>query len=407
MAGNALQELLEQRGDLAGFSGEDTLPTRRSEAFKYTDLRRLDTVGWTLWDQDTPHGVTAVPKDPLGLGSECLRLVIVNGILDEALSDIEALPPGLSVQVQVPDPLEAEDFAGRLNTALAAQEVVITVDSGATVERPLHVMQIGWAPSVEGCVAHAGRLSVVVGSNASVSLIESHFEVQGTGFSNPTLTLDIADSASLTHHVVFAESEGAARLSRTDVSVAASGRYESFLLSIGSGLGRRETRLQMTGDQGEARVSGAYVSAGDGLVDNTTLVVHDCENAKTNQFFRGVVDDSARGVFQGKVIVREGARGTDGQQQHKALLLSPKAEVNAKPELEIYNDDVQCAHGATVGALDADQLFYLRARGIPEAQARAILTESFLLEAIETISHETLREVFREALTVRLNGAAA
>ena len=117
-----------------------------------------------------------------------------------------------------------------------------------------------------------------------------------------------------------------------------------------------------------------------------------------------MLDDRSRGVFQGKVLVREGAQGTDGQQQHKALLLFGQAEVDAKPELEIYADDVQCAHGATVGALDEDQLFYLRARGIPEAQARALLTQSFLIEAVEHIARPAIRDVFRDALAHRLEG---
>ena len=405
MAANALQELLAQKGDRAGFSEADALPTRRAEAWKYTDLRRLDPIGWQLWDTAAPHGLLEAPGDPLGL-TDVRRLVIVNGVLDRGLSDLDGLPTGLTIETVAPQGDVPEDFAGRLNAALAVEEVQIAVAAGVKVETPIHLVQVSWAPDPEGTVAHAGRVSVTLEKNAEATLIESHFDVQGTGFANPTIAIDIADSASLTHHAVFAEPDGAARLNRADITVAEWAKYESFLLSIGRGLGRRETRIYMQGDHGEATVSGAYIGAGDGLVDNTTLVVHDCQDANTNQFFRGVVDDQARGVFQGKVIVREGARGTDGQQQHKALLLSRKAEVNAKPELEIYNDDVQCAHGATVGALDADQLFYLRARGIPEEQARAILTESFLLEAVETIRDEGLRAVFGTTLTTRLNGEA-
>lgn len=403
MAGNALQDLLAQKGDSTGFAPDESLPTRRLEAWKYTDLRRLDPIGWTLWDRAAPHGVMDVPADPLGL-ENVRRLVIVNGVLDTGLSDLSDLPEGLSIEVTAPQAMDAGDFAGRLNAALVSEEVRITVKAGVEIKTPIYLMQVGWTLDAKGTGAHAGRVSVTVGKNAQATLIESHFDVQGTGFANPTIAIALADSAALTHHVVFAEPDGAARLNRADIMVAERAKYESFLLSIGRGVGRRETRLKMLGDHGEATISGAYFGAGDGLVDNTTLVDHDCQNANTNQFFRGVVDDSARGVFQGKVIVREGARGTDGQQQHKALLLSRKAEVNAKPELEIYNDDVQCAHGATVGALDADQLFYLRARGISEEQARAILTQSFLLEAVERIKDETLQEAFRTALNARLNG---
>jgi len=192
-----------------------------------------------------------------------------------------------------------------------------------------------------------------------------------------------------------------------DIGVSRGAVLDGFILAVGAGLVRRETRMLMAGEGGEAALSGAYIGRGDALIDNTTFVTHAAENATSQQFFRGVLDDRSRGVFQGKVLVREGAQGTDGQQQHKALLLSDKAEVNAKPELEIYADDVQCAHGATVGALDDDQLFYMRARGLPELQARALLTESFLSEAVEKITHEAVRAAFQEQLSNALNGGYA
>ena len=170
----------------------------------------------------------------------------------------------------------------------------------------------------------------------------------------------------------------------------------------GGGVSRREVRVEIKGSHSETRINGAYIGRGKAHIDTTTLVTHAVPKAVSRQIFRGVLDDRSRGVFQGKVIVAEDAQQTDGKQQHKALLLSDNAEVDAKPELEIYADDVVCAHGATVGEIDAEKLFYMRARGISEAEARAMLVESFLMESIAEIRDEAVREQFRDALATRL-----
>jgi Fe-S cluster assembly protein SufD len=403
MTANVLQDLLRQRGALGRFGGFDALPTRKAEAWKYTDLKRLEKVGWTLWQADDVHGVETVPTGGPAIEG-AIDLVVVNGFLDRNLSDLDDLPLGLSVEAGPATEMWDDGFSERLNDSLAREEIAIRVGAGKTIETPIHVRHVTWGADGDAAIAHAARVTVTLERNAEAVVVESHATADGMGFGAPSLGVSLAEDARLGLYSALVERKGSVQLGVSDIGLSKGAVLDSFILAIGEGLARRETRLSMAGEHAEAAFSGAYFGTGDALIDNTTLVTHSAENATSTQFFRGVLDDSSRGVFQGKVLVREGAQGTDGQQHHKALLLSDKAEVDAKPELEIYADDVQCAHGATVGAIDADQLFYLRARGISEPEARAMLMQSFLMEAVEKIARPAIRDAFVDLLSARLNG---
>ncbi|MEC9268293.1 MAG: Fe-S cluster assembly protein SufD [Pseudomonadota bacterium] len=406
MTDNVLQDLLRQRGAPGRFDTGDALPTRKAEQWKYTDLKRLEKIGWTVWLAEDEHGVVRPPETGLELDG-AVDLVLVNGFLDRDLSALDNLPTGLSVEAGPAADAWGEGFTERLSDALAQEELTIRVDPGRTIEAPIHIRHVTWGADKDAAIAHAARVTITVGAGAEACIVESHVTAEGRGFSVPSLGVSLDRDARLGLYTLLGEGAQSAQLALSDIGVAENAVLDSFILSVGDGLSRRETRLSMAGERGEAALSGSYFGAGDAVIDNTTFVTHGAENATSRQFFRGVLDDHARGVFQGKVLVREGAQGTDGQQQHKALLLSRHAEVDAKPELEIYADDVQCAHGATVGAIDADQLFYMRARGIPEDRARAMLTESFLIEAVEKIARPAIRDTFRNVLSARLNGETA
>ncbi len=404
--GNLLQDLLHQRGAPGRFDAQDALPTRRAEAWKYTDLKRLEKIGWTVWLAEDRHGLTQVP-DILPEIEGAVDIVLVNGFLDRDLSDLDRLPRGLSVEAGPAAEAWGDGFTDRLSDALTQEELSIRVDEGAVIDTPVHLRHVTWGADRDAAIAHAARVSITVERGGGMTVIESHATAQGHGFSVPSLGISLGEGARLGLYSALAEDRDSAQLALVDIGVSTGAVLDSFILATGAGLARRETRILMAGERGEATLSGSYVGRGDALIDNTTFVTHAAENAVSRQFFRGVLDDASRGVFQGKVLVCEGAQGTDGQQQHKALLLSEKAEVDAKPELEIYADDVQCAHGATIGALDEDQLFYMRARGLPELQARALLTESFLAEAVQKITNEAVRTAFQEKLTRALNGGTA
>ena len=398
-----LQDLLRQRGAPGRFEAEDALPTRKAEQWKYTDLKRLEKIGWSLWLAEDSHGVTRLPSVLPGL-EKTIDIVIVNGFLDRDLSDLDHLPAGLSVEAGPAAEAWGDDFTDRLSDALTQEEICIRVDAGKTIESIVHLHHVTWGADDEAAIAHAARVVITVAEGGEACIVESHAQAQGRGFSVPSLGVSLEKGARLGLYSALLDGAGSAQIGLADIGLADGAVLDSFLLTLGEGLTRRETRLTMAGERSEATVAGAYVGVGDALIDNTTFVTHIAENAVSRQFFRGVVGDRSRGVFQGKVLVREGAQGTDGQQQHKALLLSREAEIDAKPELEIYADDVQCAHGATVGTLDEEQLFYLRARGIAEADARALLTQSFLAEAVEKIGRPAVRDVFQAALMARLGG---
>lgn len=403
---NLLQDLLRQRGASGRFDGDEALPTRKAEAWKYTDLKRLEKIGWSVWLAEDRHGLTDLPA-VLPEIEGAVDIVLVNGFLDRDLSALDRLPKGVSVEAGPAAEAWGDGFTDRLSDALTQEEVSIRIDAGAAIETPVHLRHVTWGPDQDAAIAHAARVTVTLERGAEATIVESHATAEGRGFSIPSLGVSLGEDARLGLYSALTERAGSAQLGLLDIGVAKGAVLDGFILALGHGLARRETRIAMAGERGEASLSGAYVGRGDALIDNTTFVTHAAENATSRQFFRGVLDDSSRGVFQGKVLVREGAQGTDGQQHHKALLLSSKAEVDAKPELEIYADDVQCAHGATVGALDGDQLFYMRARGIPERQARALLTGSFLAEAVEKIARPAVRDVFRAALDDSLSGVAA
>ncbi len=403
MRDNLLQDLLIQRGAPGRFEPDEALPTRKAEAWKYTDLKRLEKIGWSVWLAEDRHGVTVLPEMLPGL-EKTIDLVLVNGFLDRDLSDLDALPLGLSVEAGPAGEAWGDGFTDRLSDALTQEELAIRIDAGRTIETPIHIRHITWGADADAAIAHAARVTVTLERGAEATVIESHVTASGMGFSVPSLGVSLGDNARLGLYTALLEHAGSAQIALVDIGIARSAVLDAFILSVGGGLARREVRLSMAGEHGEASLSGAYFGSGDALIDTTTLVTHSATNATSRQFFRGVLDDHARGVFQGKVLVREGAQGTDGQQHHKAMLLSPHAEVDAKPELEIYADDVQCAHGATVGALDRDQLFYMRARGISEIQARSLLTQSFLVEAVDTIARPAIRDVFQATLAARLEG---
>jgi Fe-S cluster assembly protein SufD len=228
---------------------------------------------------------------------------------------------------------------------------------------------------------------------SQLTLVKTHAGIDVGGyFTNAVTDIHIGDGATLRHYTVQAENRDAIHLVTANVSVGRDATYEAFSLAIGGRLSRSESTVRLTAEGGHCNLSGAYLMRGREHCDNTTLVEHLSPDATSREVFKGVLDDDSRGVFQGKIIVHKDAQRTDGHQLSKALLLSDRAEMDAKPELEIYADDVKCSHGAATGQLDETSLFYLRSRGIPEALARNLLIQSFMGEALKEISDETVRE---------------
>jgi Fe-S cluster assembly protein SufD len=275
-----------------------------------------------------------------------------------------------------------------------AEPIAIAAGSKATVA--LRFVSRG-----EG--VHVARLEVMVGAGATLRLLES-YESDAGSLSQAALTITLAKGASVERIVLAQDAADAVSVSQAKVTLADRAAFSQTLVTSGARRQRLETQVQHPGGHASLRLDGVYLLADKRHADQTTVVTHAGTDGTTAQLTKGVVRDQARGVFQGRIVVTEGADRTDARMGHHALILSDRAEVDAKPELEIYADDVACAHGNTVGALDEDALFYARQRGMPEADARALLTEAFIGEVIDRIEHDGARDVVRAWAAERLRG---
>jgi Fe-S cluster assembly protein SufD len=245
-----------------------------------------------------------------------------------------------------------------------------------------------------GAGVHIARLSITLGVNARLLLLES-YESDGASLSEAALNITLGVGATVERVVLAQDDAEAVNVSQAEVTLATRAGFAQTIITSGARRQRLETRVLHPGGHASLRLDGVYLLTDKRHCDQTTVVTHAGTDGLTAQLTKGVVRDQARGVFQGRIVVEEGADRTDARMGHHALILSDRAEVDAKPELEIYADDVACAHGNTVGALDEDALFYARQRGMPEAEARALLTEAFIGEVVDRIGHQGARDVVR------------
>jgi len=250
--------------------------------------------------------------------------------------------------------------------------------------------------------AHQGLLTLDIEPDAELTLIET-YEGEGSAYlSDVSLAVSIGENARLERIVLIDEPADAVSISQSQVELRAGASFSQTVMASGARLQRHETHVRHPGAGAQVRIDGLYLLADRRHADLTTVVEHDAPDGVTTQLTKGVAKDQARGVFQGRIVVAEGADRTDARMGHHALLLNDGAEIDAKPELEIYADDVSCAHGNTVGSIDEDALFYMRARGIPEAEARALLMEAFVGEVVDRIQHDGAREAVHGWVSARL-----
>ncbi len=252
-----------------------------------------------------------------------------------------------------------------------------------------------------GSGSHAARIAVNVEVGGKLTLLET-YEGEGAYLGQTGMIIRLAKGATVERIVLAADDADGVTVAQAEVELAPGAAFAQSLITGGARRQRLETLVRHPGGHANLRLDGVYLLADKRHADLTTVVTHADVDGATQQLTKGVVRDQARAVFQGKIIVAEGADRTDARMGHHALILSDRAEVDAKPELEIYADDVSCAHGNTVGALDEDALFYARQRGMPETDARALLTEAFIGEVIDRIDHEPAREIVRAWAAQRL-----
>jgi len=368
------------------------LPGRRDEAWKYTDLRALGAMAFheplTLTD-----AATLLPE------TAGARVVFVDGRFREDLSDV---PAGVAFT-----PFALQPKFGRLarpereplvalNTMLAEDGAVLEVAEGVDAGL-IDLISIGTESPGRATAFHP-RHTIRLGKGAKLTLMETA-RGMGTYLHNPVTAIEVAEDAVLSHVRLQDEATDAFHLATLYVEVAAGASYDGFTFNLGARICRTDVHARLLGEGGDVHLNAAQLLRGVQHADFTTVVAHDAPSCASRQTVKNVLTGRARGVFQGRIEVAQVAQKTDGYQMNQALLLSPDAEVDSKPELRIHADDVKCSHGATVGALDPAQLFYLRTRGVPEAEARAMLVRAFLSETFDLVTDAAAREALDAALT--------
>jgi Fe-S cluster assembly protein SufD len=363
---------------------------RREEAWKYTSLRPVADASFaqSLTFADDSARLARLPR------IDVPRIVFVDG---EFRADLSAPPAGVEFSrfaehgefgaLARPDsePLVA------LNTMLAQDGAVLSVPVG--VDAGLVLL----ASIATDRAAFHPRHLIRLARDARLSLLE--LSVGDGGYlHNPVFEVQVDEGATLTHVRLQDESLTAFHLSTLYAEIAERGTYDSFVLNVGARIARTEVHIRLAGVKATAHLNGGQMLSGAQHADLTTVVKHDAPSCSSRQTVKNVLDGRSQAVFQGRIEVARIAQKTDGYQMTQALLLSPDAEIDTKPELEIFADDVKCSHGATVGELDAEQLFYLRSRGIPDAAARSMLVRAFLTEALDAVTDELVRGVLDHAV---------
>lgn len=390
------------------------LPHRRIEEWKYTDLRNM------LKEAHAPALPGTAAKDltqadveralgPLA-GVDAWRMVFVDGQHQPSFDQLDGGDISVAVLSNelASDPSGAETrladsettFRGSavvdLNTAFATDGAEVTIADGAQCTKPLMIVHVAQSATP---VTTTVRHKLTCGAGAEAAVVEVFVRAAGAadqGLINTVTEVDVANGAHLTHVKCIHDSAATSQLASWHSNIGADASYRAFYFTAGCGLARNESLIQFKGESSKLDFSGVFLGRGRDHIDNTLVIEHLVPHCESRELFKGVLDDQARGIFQGKVLVAQAAQKTDGKQMAQALMLSPDAEFDSKPELEIYADDVLCGHGSTSAELDDDLLFYLRSRGIPKDQARALLIESFVGEALECVEVDSVREALAD-----------
>lgn len=387
-------------------------PTRHDEEWRFTNVTPIKETTFAR----APEGSDGLTKQrlatlPLGALGAC-ALVFVNGRYAPELSTLRALPNGVRVgslsEVVAAEPGAVETHLGRhvdisqhafaaLNTAFIEDGAVVLVPRGKVVEEPIHLLFVSTGSDTP-TVSHP-RTLIVAGENSQATIVESYVGATGSTYFTNAVTEVVAEPNAVIDHVKLnRESEKAYHIGVMHVQMARSSNFTSHAVTLGGAITRNEVTAVLDGEGIECTLNGVYLANGSRLIDNHTAIDHAKANCASHEVYKGILDDKARGVFNGKIFVRQDAQKTDAKQSNMTLLLSDDAQINTKPQLEIFADDVKCTHGATVGQLDPEQLFYLRARGIGEKEARSLLIRAFAGDIIDRIKIEPVRIQVEEML---------
>ncbi|MCC6751935.1 MAG: Fe-S cluster assembly protein SufD [Deltaproteobacteria bacterium] len=395
----------EQRERAMARFGELGFPTVKDEEWKYTSVAPITRHRYVARDEQAASAVTAEQLAPWVLPA-CPVLVLVGGVPAWSLSRLSDLPAGVEVRSlgqallgKEPHPTTEElgrhaSFAQQafvaLNTALMQDGALVYVAPGVVLERPIQILHVATGEAAP--TASHPRQLVVVERGAQVKLVESYLSFGAApSWTNVVSEVVVREGASVEHHKVLCEGATALHVATLQVSLARAARFVSHSFSFGGGLVRNDLQVRLDGAGAECSLNGLYLAGGEQHVDNHTRIDHGQPSCTSHELYKGILGGGAKGVFNGKIYVWPGAQKTDAKQRNMNLLLSEEAQIYTKPQLEIFADDVRCTHGATVGHLDEEQLFYLRARAVGEAEARRMLVAAFAQELVDAVRLPALR----------------
>lgn len=397
------------------------LPTTHHEDWKYTNVAALAALDFAAPKQ---NGFAIATKELLALsfadGAQN-RLVFVDGLYSDQHSSTLDLPPGTRVQSLAEVLREDDDLIApwlaryaefhersfvALNTAFMEDGAVVFVPTGCRLTEPIHIIFVSTG-AAQPVVLHPRNL-IVCGERSEVKVVESYVGLgKGVYFANPVTEIAGGPESVIEHYRLQREGDGALHVGTTSTRLERAASLMSHHITLGGALVRNDVYAILNGEGSECTLNGLYLTEGDQHIDNHTEIDHAQPRASSRELYKGILRGRARGVFNGKIVVRKAAQKTDARQTNKNLLLSKDAVVNSKPQLEIHADDVKCSHGSTIGQLDRDALFYLRARGIGENDARSLLSYGFAAEILSRMSIGTLRARLEGYLLTQFGRTAA
>lgn len=407
LAGCELPWLQQLRAQALTQFTQQGFPTFRDEDWKYTNIAPLtkQALSWAI-----PQPNPTVPDVSFDLPYQ--RLVFVNGHFSAKLSKLDAPTSGIQItnlaKVLNEQPGLAEKHLQRiaanhpasftaLNTAFIHDGAYIHIPRNTSLSQPVHLLFLN---SEEASFSSLRNL-IVLEENSQATILESYCG-NSSHFTNSVTELVLDKNASCEHYTLLKEDNRAFHINTLQVLQQRQSRLTAYSLALAGGLTRSDVNVTLADEYAECHLNGLYLANGKQHVDHHTLIDHAKPHGTSRENYKGVLADRARAVFNGKVIVRPGAQKTDAEQSNKNLLLSNDAEVDTKPQLEIFNDDVRCTHGAAVGQLSEDALFYLRSRGIDESAARNLLVYAFVREIVERIPLEPLRQQLESYISGKL-----
>jgi Fe-S cluster assembly protein SufD len=405
------------RQDAFARFSEVGFPTTHDEDWRFTNV---STVANTAFELAGPETVSEEQLEPFGASQFGSHLVFINGLFSKELSTVAALPKGVTVGSLAAhlknDPASVEQHLGRylntqrdrfaaLNTAFIEDGVFVYVPRGVVVEAPIYVLYVT-IPGATPTMNHPRNL-IVAEENSQVTVVEDYVSLgESITFSNAATELVAGDNANVSHYMIVREGEQAYNFSTLRIQQGRRANVATHSLLLSGALVRNNVHPVLAGEGSECLINGLFMANGRQHMDNYMLVEHASPHCDSRQFYNGILNGQSHGVFHGRIIVHKDAQKTDAKQTNRNLLLSDDAQIDTKPQLEIYADDVKCTHGATIGQFDENALFYLRSRGLAEAAARHVLLLAFANECLDRMNSLQIREHLEKLVVAGMPEAA-